>query len=335
MLASVLRESGRRVLAKTTGSEAQLVLPDGTIEDLPRRGLVSILEQKKILKRGAGLRVDCLVVEIMSICAENHVVESQQILKPAIVVVTNIRRDHVEAMGETEPSIAGVIRTDFPRGCSVYVPEKYTPLLRASQPRDETFELKPVSNGSTPERTTEFAGNLDLVAAVSKDLGVTDDIVAQGIRHTRYDIGKLRIWTHTHSGKNTYLVNAFAANDPDSTMIIYRKVAHALSAAPSSFTGVLNLRLDRPDRTLQWIEALKGNTAALFRDIYVVDGHSQVVHRRVKTVALLPRMSADGLTAILIDKMPEGGILFGFGNIGGMGQRLVDHWQRVGGEYGI
>ncbi len=335
MLASVLRESGRKVVAKTTGSEAQLVLPDGTIEDLPRRGLVSILEQKKILKRGADLHVDCLVVEIMSICAENHVVESQQILKPDIVMVTNIRRDHLEAMGETEPAIARVIRTDFPRGCSVYVPEKYAPLLVASRPRDERFELKPVPNGSTPERTTEFAENLDLVAAVSKDLGVTDDIVAQGIRHTRYDIGKLRIWKHIHSGKSTYLVNAFAANDPDSTMIIYRKVAHALSAAPSSFTGVLNLRLDRPDRTLQWIEALKGNTAALFRDIYVVDGHSQVVRRRVKTVALLPRMSADGLTDILIDKMPEGGILFGFGNIGGMGQRLVDHWQRVGDEYGI
>ena len=37
-LASVLREDGRKVLAKTTGSEAALLLPDGTERPLHRRG---------------------------------------------------------------------------------------------------------------------------------------------------------------------------------------------------------------------------------------------------------------------------------------------------------
>jgi hypothetical protein len=27
---------------------------------------------------------------------------------------------------------------------------------------------------------------------------------------------------------------------------------------------------------------------------------------------------------------PEGGVLFGFGNIARLGTRLVDHWERVG-----
>jgi poly-gamma-glutamate synthase PgsB/CapB len=335
MLASVLRESGRRVLAKTTGSQAQLVFPNGSIQDIPRRGIVSILEQKKVLNSGAELHVDCIVVEIMSIRPENHLVESQQILKPDIVVVTNVRRDHVEAMGETEPEIARVLCNDFPPGCSVYVPEEYTPLLVSSQPRNETIKMKPVRNENTQEGAMEFAENLNLVVAVSKDLGIVDEVVVRGIQHARHDIGKLRIWRYETGGKSVYLVNAFAANDPDSTMIIYRKVAQALSAAPSSFTGLLNLRHDRPDRTLQWIEALKGNTAALFKDINTIGGHSRVVHRRVKTVALLPHMTADKLTSMLIDKMQEGGILFGFGNIDGMGQILVDHWQRVGEEYGI
>jgi poly-gamma-glutamate synthase PgsB/CapB len=335
MLASVLRESGRRVLAKTTGSQAQLVLPDGTIQDIPRRGIVSILEQKKVLHAAAEFHVDCIVVEIMSIRAENHLVESQQILKPDIVVVTNVRRDHVEAMGETEQEIATVLRNDFTPGCTVYVPEEYAPLLVSSQPRNETIKMRLVRNENTQERATEFAENLNLVAAVSKDLGVADDVVDRGIQHARHDIGRLRIWKHTIRGKSVYLVNAFAANDPDSTMIIYHKVAHALSAAPSSFTGLLNLRQDRPDRTLQWIEALKRNSAILFKDIYAIDGHSQVVRRRVKTVSLLPRMDADELTGNLIDNMREGDVLFGFGNIGGMGQSLVEHWQRVGSEYGI
>ena len=67
LLASVLRESGKKVLAKTTGSRAQYVYPDGSIHDVPRRGIVSILEQKKTLRKAVSLGVDCLVVEIMSV----------------------------------------------------------------------------------------------------------------------------------------------------------------------------------------------------------------------------------------------------------------------------
>ena len=67
MLASVLRESGRTVLAKTTGSQAQFVLPDGTVRDVPRRGIASILEQKKVLRKAAELHADYLVVEIMTL----------------------------------------------------------------------------------------------------------------------------------------------------------------------------------------------------------------------------------------------------------------------------
>lgn len=335
MLASAMRESGRTVLAKTTGSQAQLVLPDGRIQNVPRRGIVSILEQKNVLSIGAELHVDCVVVEIMSIRPENHLVESQQILKPDIVLVTNVRRDHVEAMGETEPEIATVLRNDFPPGCPVYVPEKYVHLLVSSQPGNETIKMKPVREEFAAQGATEFAENLNLVNAVSRDLGIVDEIVARGIHHASHDIGKLRIWKHKISGKSVYLVNAFAANDPDSTRIVYDKVAQALAADPSSFTGLLNLREDRPDRTLQWIEALRGNAASLFKVIYAIDGHSQVMQRKVKTVSSLPHMAADDLTRKLIEDIPEGGVLFGFGNIGGMGQSLIDYWQRLGEEYGI
>jgi hypothetical protein len=217
----------------------------------------------------------------------------------------------------------------------VYVPEEYAALLVTSDPRKQSTKMKSIQRGKTQENTTEFAENLSLVAALSKDLGIADEVVTRGIQRTRHDIGRLRIWRHTVGGKGVFLVNAFAANDPDSTMIVYHKVARALSAPPSSFVGLLNLRHDRPDRTLQWIGALKGNAEALFKHIYSVDGHSQVVRRKVKAVKVLPQMAAAELTGKLIDTMQEGGILFGFGNIGGMGQALVDHWQRVGEEHGI
>ena len=51
MLASVLRESGMSVAAKTTGSQARIVLPDGSEEDIRRRGIPSVIEQKSLVKK--------------------------------------------------------------------------------------------------------------------------------------------------------------------------------------------------------------------------------------------------------------------------------------------
>ncbi|MDP2885388.1 MAG: poly-gamma-glutamate synthase PgsB [Ignavibacteria bacterium] len=343
MLASVLREAGDTVLAKTTGSQAQFVLPDGTAQDVPRRGIVSILEQKKVLKKAVELRANCLVVEIMSIRPENHFVESQQILKPDIVLVTNVRRDHTEAMGETETEIASVLRLDVPSTASVYVPEEFRSLLDPQSPGVKSLRISSVRQGcSDPLRATlkawkitEFAENLDLVASVVRDLGVPDDIASRGIENARHDIGKFRVWTYRIGGKRVFLVNAFAANDPDSTMRIYEKTRQTLAAAPALFTGLLNLRYDRPDRTVQWIEALQENAPSHFKSLYVVGGHAHVVRRKVKTASVLTLSSPDEITNVIAETMEEDGILFGFGNIGGAGRRLVEHWQRVGEEYGI
>jgi len=335
MLASVLRENGRTVLAKTTGSQAQMVLPDGSVQDIPRRGIVSILEQKKILNSAAALKVDCVVVEIMSIRPENHIVESQQILKPDIVVVTNVRRDHVEAMGETEQEIASVFQRDFPPGSSVYVPEEYAPLFASPRPGAQGIRLIPVKRQLTHQSETDFAENLDLVAAVSKDLGVVDEAIIRGVQNSRHDIGRLKIWKRKVGDKSVFLVNAFAANDPDSTMMTYNRVAQALSASPSSFWGLLNLRHDRADRTIQWIDALREGTSSRFHTIFAIDGHSHVVRRKIQSVIVLPHSDAKRLTDSLIENMRDGDILFGFGNIGGLGRELIDHWRQVGKEYGI
>jgi gamma-polyglutamate synthase len=335
MLSSVLREHGRQVLAKTTGSQAQMLLPDGSVREIPRRGIISILEQKQVLKTAARLHADCVVVEIMSIRPENHFVESQQILKPDIVLVTNVRRDHLEAMGDTESEIAEVFKKALPSNASVYVPKDYVHLFDPSGQGNESILLRPVDNRIKERGATEFAENLDLVAAVSRDLGVADETITRGIQNAQHDIGRLRIWKYKVAEKSVFLVNAFAANDPDSTMMIYDSVAQALSAAPSSISGLLNLRLDRPDRTIQWIETLRGGATGRFRKIFAVDGHSHVLRRKIPTVIPLSETDAGKLTEFAIDQMEDGGILFGFGNIGGMGRQLIEHWQQAGEEYGL
>ena len=117
-LAAVLTEDGRRVLAKTTGSEAAYLLPDGTVQEIHRLGAPSIIEQKRLLGRGAKLGVDVVVAEVMSVHPENHQVEIHGILRPHLVLVTNFRVDHVEAHGKTREEVASVLAPGCPPGAS-------------------------------------------------------------------------------------------------------------------------------------------------------------------------------------------------------------------------
>lgn len=343
LMASVFRESGRVALAKSTGSQAQFVLPDGTIESIPRRGVVSILEQKKPLKKAVALKADCLVVEIMSIRPENHFVESQRILKPNIVLVTNIRRDHTEAMGEREQDIAKVLHLDFPEGAQIYVPQEYQQYL--DQKTIQSRSLRPIVVPQHPQLSpphadpsilrNEFAENLDLVAAVARRFGIDEAVIGRGLRNATYDIGRLKIWSLQLGGKRVFAVNAFAANDPVSTSKVLEKAREILGANASTYTGLLNLRSDRPDRTVQWIDALNSGMSKRFARLYVHGGHANVMKRRVDSTEVLASKSPDVTTQMIVEGMEEHGVIFGFGNIGGAGEQLVEYWQREGKEYGI
>ena len=95
LLRAMLAVDGRKVLAKTTGQRAMMLLPDGVTVPIKRRGGPTILEQKAVAKRAAALNVDVLIAEMMSIHNENQFVEYRQLLRPHIVVLGN-------EMGEIE-----------------------------------------------------------------------------------------------------------------------------------------------------------------------------------------------------------------------------------------
>ena len=347
LLASVLREDGRRVLAKTTGSQATLILPDGSIEEIHRRGQPSILEQKALLHRGAGLGVDVVVAEIMSIHAENHATEAHQLLKPTVVLVTNFRVDHTGAVGDTRADVAAVLALDVPEGARVFLSESEAmPAFRDSVAASGA-RLTEVPAGTAASMIQEgkgpgpadFSENLDLVVAAARSLGVDDDTIRRGVRRARHDIGALRLWQYKREASKAriFLVSAFAANDPESTMLVYDRVMKALSTGHGPCVGLITLRRDRGDRSLQWAEALAGGLLDRFSQLFVTGVHAPAFRRRVRQLGgrhpiriLRAAPAADLTESLLADIGDSGGVVFGFGNIGGVGEALVDHWARIG-----
>jgi poly-gamma-glutamate synthase PgsB/CapB len=341
LLAAVLRASGRRVLAKTTGSEALYLLPDGLEQEIPRLGAPSIIEQKRLLRRGAQMGVDAVVAEIMSVHAEKHRVEAQTMLRPHMVLVTNFRVDHPAAHGDTPASVARIMSLDVPPGAKVFLlQEEWEPAFGEAlgKGRGEVVKV-PSGQAVPPEGCVAFGPNLDLVWAAARALGVEESDIREGVCQVREDVGALRVWRYpwTESDAPWLVVNAFAANDPDSTLRVYDRIMAEQGRGPDSCVGLLNLRADRGDRTLQWVESLKGGALERFRRLYVYGLHARALRFRLRQldlggrVRILSSGPPDGITERIVRETGEGGgILFGFGNIGGLGDTLVRHWRHVG-----
>ena len=345
LLASILQEDGRRVIAKTTGSEAVILLPDGGRIELNRDVTPSILEQKQLVRKAVKIHADCLIAEVMSLRPENHYIESRRILQPNIVAITNVRRDHTEIMGETEERIASVLSLDICAGATVFLPEEEDrPSFRAEAERTgaSLIRVKPGAAAPLMENTSqgsplEFSENLDLVYAVAEHLGVGQIKVREGIRKARHDMGRLRVWMYKprDSQQTCYLVNAFAANDPESTFEVLSKVTGMLPHAAGHIVGILNLRADRGQRTLQWISALRNGAGRRFAQLFVVGAHARIVRRQLPQAHVLKSGPAEEMLEAVCSANHDSTVVFGFGNIKGAGMILAKYWAEVGEPYGI
>jgi len=132
LIAASLRESGLAVAAKTTGSKPIIIFPDGSEKEIQRRGSPTILEEKEVLKDAVNSQAQALVLELMSIHPESLYTESVQILRPNILVITNVRLDHLVQMGTSMEEIAASFSSSISDNCTIFIPkEEYFPIFQS------------------------------------------------------------------------------------------------------------------------------------------------------------------------------------------------------------
>ena len=338
LIAAVLKEAGYPVLAKTTGSRAVLILPDGREEEIIRRGLPSVLEQKKVLRVAADLGVRALVAEMMSIRPECLTVESRLLFRPQVLVVTNVRLDHREEMGWTKPEIARSLASAFPPGGVVFIlgDDGYPDFERAAASvRARIIRLKKAGLSSFSEE------NEALAASVAAHFDVSPAIVRKGLALARPDFGSFRAWEAGLGSPPApwTLVSAFAANEPESSGRILARIQEKTFRAGRPLIALLNFRSDRGDRTRQWLDAQEKGYFTGFRRIYVVGAHGHALRTRIKSRGRrifipLPGRSASAITDRIASLEGTASVLIGLGNIGGIGESLVEHWQKIGRAHG-
>lgn len=178
----------------------------------------------------------------------------------------------------------------------------------------------------------DFAANIRLAMAVTRHLGLRDDTALSGMKKTRPDFGGLKIWEKTAPGKPPgYVASAFAANDPESSFLVLRKLKTFIPWEGKKNYGLLVFRPDRGDRTKQWLQAIKTGALADFDRLFLC-GCPYFPVKKLASPKIKRLKPADVrcLTEVLSYTETSPWILIGLGNIVGLGSELVALWEKTG-----
>jgi len=348
LIAASLREAGFTVLAKTTGSKPVVIFPDGEEKEIRRRGSPSILEGKMVLRKGVELQAQALVSELMSIHPENGYYESVQMFKPHILVITNARLDHLAQMGTSKEDIACSLASSIPENGTVFVPqEEFFSVFKDVAERmnstiiqipGDSFAKYFQSKNDLP--AFELEENIRLGLAVAEFLAIDKKIALQGMMKARPDFGSLKTWTADLGSppRRWFLVSCFAANDPESTQLVLSRLQEKKLFDGKRMIGLLNLRGDRGDRTLQWLKALKEDAFPEIRSFFFIGDHAHALRSKLKMpgkteLFVLKPLASQKIMAEIAEKVKAEAVLIGMGNMGGLGKELVEYWENTGKPY--
>jgi poly-gamma-glutamate synthase PgsB/CapB len=343
-----MREAGFTVLARTTGSKPVIILPDGEEKEIKRRGSPSILEGKKILRKATELQARALVLELMSIHPERGYCESVGIFKPQVLVVTNVRLDHLAQMGTSREDVACSLASSIPENGTVFVlQEEFFPVFQKAAERMSSTIIQ-IPRGSFGEYlqakndlpSFELEENIRLALAVADFLGIDKKVALQGMIKARPDFGSLKTWALDLDSppRRWLLVSCFAANDPESTQLVLSRLQEKKLFDGKRMIGLLNLREDRGDRTIQWLKALKEEAFPGIRSFFLIGNHARALRRKLKMpgkteLFVSKPLAPQKIMEEISEKVEGEAVLIGMGNMGGKGKELVEYWQTKGRPY--
>jgi poly-gamma-glutamate synthase PgsB/CapB len=321
LIAAGLRAGGRQVVAKVTGSQPRLILPDGSEQDWPRRGPASVREQARFFARAARLRGDAAVVECMAIRPALVWASEAHLVQATTAVITNVRADHGEDIGEAPEAMAEAVRWAVPlAGRLIVTAEAATPALRAFAASRGT----PVTVVHTAA-LDPFSADRALALAVCEAHGVPAAVAARAMGATHADPGSFLARALTIGGKSVRFANAFACNDVESLALLWRMIAHTAEASDPPVV-LLNARRDRPLRTKCFLEFLAAQAPAALLFVAGDPLAVRLARRSGFTPGAVRRLRArTGAAALaeLAGPAPAGGMIWGIGNHQGLGASLV------------
>lgn len=344
LIAAGLREAGFKVLAKTTGTLPRLILEDGTEISIKRRGNANIIEQLKVFTEAVKRKVNVLVVECMAVSPELQWVSEHKMVKSTIGVITNVRQDHLEEIGPELDDMAEALKLTIPQNGILVTAEKdYFSIFKkqADQLKTKIIFADPnyvSSNILEKFNYMNFKENISIALRVNKILGVDEEVALRGILKTSPDPGALKIYELSKGDKIIFFINAFAANERSSTLLIWENINQKTYLKNLPSIGIMNSREDRVLRNIQFAHLLAKEI--ILSKIILVGPLSKLVERTLlklkvspdKIVNLSRIHHIEKILQLVLQFTENKVLLIGFGNTKGMGQSLIEYFNKFGEE---
>jgi gamma-polyglutamate synthase len=339
LLAAGLRAAGRTTVAKTTGTIPRTILPDGREVPVFRPAGANIIEQRRVVEAAAGLGAQALVVECMALQPALHWISESKLVRATHGIITNARPDHLDVMGPTDADVARCLAGMIPVGGILYTAEeRHLSILREACEdrgtrliavgRDEVESVSPLDLDGFSY--TEHPENVALALRVLEDQGVGREEALAGMWRSNPDPGAMTVHEAEIFGRRIIFVNAFAANDPESSARIWA-LARDLAPDVEQRVALFNLRGDRAHRTVQlagetafWHDAdgvvLMGTGAYLFARVAARAGFD--ISHLVYAETTRPSEIFESILGLC----GRSTLVVGMGNIGGQGLDLVRYF---------
>jgi len=341
LIAAGLRSGGMTTCAKTTGSRPRMILEDGSEYTIQRQGRANILEQLRAVAVASRRGAQALVAECMALNPSLQVLCEEKMIRSSIGVITNVRADHLDVMGPAVEDVARALGGAVPRKNPLVTAENDPELLKILKQAAEKQKAKlvlvtPDGEGITEEIMRKFPyvehpENVAVACKVCELAGVEREQALSGMAKATPDLGALRIIHLAFFAKEIDFIQAFAANDPDSTLVIWNRVLKLFSGERQNVV-ILNCREDRPQRSVALGENLP-RMQSIHRILLTGTG------TRIAMEAALKKGMHPEKLIVLEDPRPEdvferavaqivkSGTVLGVGNVGGGGAGIIEYFE--------
>lgn len=336
LIAAGLRAGGVRTCAKTTGTLARMILPDGKEYPIFRPAGANVIEQLRIVRTAVQFQAEALVIECMAVQPAYQAISELKMVRGTHGVITNARADHLDVMGPGEEDVALALAATTPKCGKLYTTEpRHLPIFEMAA-KDRGSSLVAVGQEEVAAvGPTDLAGfsylehaeNVALALKVCADLGVERSTALAGMWAASPDPGVLTAVTLDFFGRRIIFVNAFAANDPESTGRIWRDAALRFPEAQKKI-ALVNCRADRADRSRQLGEACLSWGLA---DHYVLIGTGTYIFAKAaidegldpSRITYAEDRRTEEVFETLVELSGTSALIIGLANIGGMGLDVV------------
>jgi gamma-polyglutamate synthase len=334
LLTGAIAAGGYRPLGKTTGTEARLIRGwDLQEEEIRRRPEgPNIGEQREMMRRAVEEGADAVVAECMAVTPEYQITFHRRMLDVNLLVIANALDDHLEEMGPTAADVAEVFSATIPHdGTVVLVPGPHLDVfLREAKARNASVVIgDPDGVDDALLRTFDhlvLAEHIALTLAVTRHLEIPDDVAIKGMRAAPADPFATRLLPIGNPDDPALFVNAFPANDPESTLGVWQHVLDR-GHPKEGLVVIMNCREDRISRTQLFAEDV---LPALPIDTLVVTGHStRAVIRAAQDGRIDARETVDltgqgpAAVASALEGKIDGRVVLGVGNLHGGGREII------------